>query len=67
MKVLTLVNWARALWPLVSELLRDLMERHKGNVDAAASELRRIIDHGRRGEEAEAEFRARIAAAKQKP
>ena len=60
------IRFARAAWPLVSDMLRAVLSRNGGDQAKALIELRRITDYGRRGEAAEAEFDARIAAVDKK-
>ena len=59
-------RFVRTAMPLVIDMLRAVFARHNGNADAARAEVRRITDYGRRGELAEVEFDARIAAVDKK-
>lgn len=55
-------RFVRSVLPIVVDMLRAVFARHHGNADAARAEVQRITDYGRRGELAEVEFDARIAA-----
>lgn len=52
----------QAYGPELTELVRVLAARFGGDRDLVRAELRRITDHGARGEAAEAGFDARVAA-----
>jgi hypothetical protein len=67
MNSIAFLRFARLMWPIVSEILRDLFRRHSGDAVAATVELRRIRDYGLRGEAAEEDFDERIDALKKQP
>lgn len=64
MTFLQVFRLVQTFGPELAELVRTLRERFDGDDDAVRAELRRIPDHGARGEAAEAGFDARVAAAR---
>jgi hypothetical protein len=62
-------GWVRffmALLPELTELARELFQRHKGHVGQARQELTAIRDHGARLRAAENEIDARLAEVKRR-
>jgi len=57
------VSFSAAMLPEVLAFIRDMFFRHRGSVTAAKAEIRRVRDHGRRFDEAQIGFEARVAAA----
>lgn len=63
---LSWATFAARLLPLALELVRDLYERHHGDLAAARTELRAIRDHWARVPAAEAAVDARLEAVKKR-
>lgn len=60
------ITFVRALWPVVSALLKELFERHGGNAAAATQELQRIRDHWSRVRAEQTEVDERLSRLKQR-